>query len=568
MLDASLLVVQGTDQGNRFPLDVPQLLLGRGSRCDVRISDSEVSREHARLELQENRWHFIDLGSSNGSFINGKTVRSQILEQGDQIQVGRTILLYHSGEEPDQSFVQQRIRLVADPSQEESRIVGTATGNAASRIVQDATASFSGNPQAGSSLQALYRITEAVVSPTTSLDQTLQQILDLTLTTVGADRGCMLVTNSRTDLIEPRTVSHRPEVDVNSRMPISTSIVEYVIQHGRGVRTSDASHDSRFEGGRSILKSGIREAMCVPMQGRYELMGVIYVDTTQRMELLNPNDATRFTDQLLTLLLAIGRQSALAIENHRYQEALVESERLGAMGQTIATMSHHIKNILQGVRGGGYLVDMGLNQQDDPLVRKGWGIVERNLDRIYNLVMDMLQFSKERQPAPKRTDLNALIHDVCELVSSRAEAAGLKIELELDGSLPSSMFDPEGMHRALLNIITNAVDAIDGIPQPRVVIRSGLDHPDQLWVEVEDNGPGVPEEELPKLFELFASTKGSRGTGLGLAVSRKILTEHGGDIVVENSPGTGAKFRLYWPMVLDDDEENESAGDEKTMFSE
>ena len=152
MLDASLLVVQGTDQGNRFPLDVPQLLLGRGSRCDVRISDSEVSREHARLELQENRWHFIDLGSSNGSFINGKTVRSQILEQGDQIQVGRTILLYHSGEEPDQSFVQQRIRLVADPSQEESRIVGTATGNAASRIVQDATAS-SGRLQPAGAVQ-------------------------------------------------------------------------------------------------------------------------------------------------------------------------------------------------------------------------------------------------------------------------------------------------------------------------------------------------------------------------------------------------------------------------------
>ncbi len=559
MLEASLLIVQGSDRGIRFPLDVPQMVVGRSTQCDVRINDSEASRQHAQLIYQEGRWTIADLQSSNGTYLNGVAIKQQALQQADQIQVGRTILLFDSGVQPEESVVRDRIQLVLDQSQDESRIVGTSSRGAANRLVAENTANISGGLQAGASLNALYRITEEVVRPMTSLDESLQRILDLTLTTIGADRGCMLVTNSKTDLIEPRIVSHLPQVDIGVRMPISTSIVEYVIQHGQGVRTSDASHDRRFDGGRSILKAGIREAMCVPMQGRYELMGVIYVDTTSRLDPVRPMPQAHFNDGLLNLLQAIGRQSALAIENNRYQQAVVESERLGAMGQTIATMSHHIKNILQGVRGGGYLVDMGLEQHDEETVSKGWGIVERNLDRIYNLVMDMLQFSKERQPEPKSTDLNGLIHEVCELMAARAETVGIQLELELQPDIPHSLFDSDGMHRALLNIVTNAIDAVDGVDNPRAVVRSGLDHAaEQLWVEVEDNGPGVPAEELPKLFHLFASTKGSRGTGLGLSVSRKILTEHGGDLTVENVPGQGARFRLSWPFVPDDEPPLES----------
>lgn len=554
MLDASLLIVQGPDQGNRFPLDVPQLLLGRSTQCDVRVNDSEASRRHARLTLQNDQWSIADMGSSNGTYVNGHAIKEQPLQQGDQIQIGRTILLFDSGVSSVDPSVHDRIRLIQDRIQDQSRIVGKAS-RPTEQLVSENTANIIG-PQTGASLNALYRITEEIVRPMTSLDDSLQRILDLTLTTIGADRGCMLVTNSRTDLIEPRIISRHPQAEVDERMPISTSIIEYVIRQGQGVRTSDASHDSRFDGGRSILQSGIREAMCVPMQGRYELMGVMYVDISSRLDPVRPHITSRFNDGLLNLLQAIGRQAAMAIEGNRYQLALVESERLSAMGQTIATMSHHIKNILQGVRGGGYLVDMGLEQHSEETVSKGWGIVNRNLDRIYNLVMDMLQFSKERQPEPKPTDLNALIHEVCELMAPRAEEAGVQLELQLDPALPVSLFDDEGMHRALLNIVTNAIDAVNGEEHPQAVIRSGLDRDqEQLWVEIEDNGPGVPQEELPKLFHLFASTKGSRGTGLGLSVSRKILTEHGGDITVENCPERGARFRLFWPYAPPDDEE-------------
>ena len=102
-------------------------------------------------------------------------------------------------------------------------------------------------------------------------------------------------------------------------------------------------------------------------------------------------------------MIAIGHQAALAVEDTTYYSAMVQSERLAAVGQTIATLSHHIKNILQGIRGGSYLVEMGLENDDMAVLRKGWDIVRRNQDKISSLVMDMLSFSKEREPDPVPT---------------------------------------------------------------------------------------------------------------------------------------------------------------------
>ena len=109
--------------------------------------------------------------------------------------------------------------------------------------------------------------------------------------------------------------------------------------------------------------------------------------------------------------------------------------------------------------------------------------------------------------------------------------------------------DPEGIHRAVLNVVTNAIDAVEGRADAAVLIGVGVDvSAGAVFVDIDDNGPGIPEEEMPRLFNLFASTKGARGTGLGLAVSRKIIGEHGGEIQVENRPGAGCRFRLTWPL--------------------
>ena len=166
------------------------------------------------------------------------------------------------------------------------------------------------------------------------------------------------------------------------------------------------------------------------------------------------------------LMVAIGHQAGLAIENTTFYNAKIQAERLAAVGQTIATLSHHIKNILQGIRGGSYLIDMGLNEKDESIVRRGWTIVEKNQAKIYNLVMDMLSFSKDREPALEPTDLNETVGDVVELMQSRAEELGVQLTCKPAMTMPQVMIDPDGIHRAVLNIVTNAIDASEGAGTP------------------------------------------------------------------------------------------------------
>ena len=393
----------------------------------------------------------------------------------------------------------------------------------------------------------MYRTTLAV-SHTLDIDELLGRILELVFEWVEADRGCIM-------LLDPESREFRPKARRDRRagtagtMTISRTILDYVIDHGEGVLTSDAQDDERFASGNSVVRAGVREAICVPMRGRYGVVGTIYVDTM--VPLVESLDRRRFSDDHLKLMIAIGHQAALAVEDTTYYSAMVQSERLAAVGQTIATLSHHIKNILQGIRGGSYLVEMGLENDDTALIRKGWDIVRRNQNKIASLVMDMLSFSKEREPDPVPCDLGAVIDDVVETVSQRAAESGAALRWSRPPDLPRLLFDPEGMSRAVLNVVTNALDAVEGRPDATVTITAGLDEAaGRARITVADNGAGMPADRLAEIFTLFVSTKGARGTGLGLTVSRKILREHGGDIHVTSREGEGSSFTLEFPLRL------------------
>lgn len=564
MNEATLLVLRGPDQGTRFTIGDTPLTIGRGVRSDVRILDTEVSRQHAVLACDDGDFVLRDRGSSNGTFVNGEEVRTRRLHDGDQVQVGGTVLLFErAGESADESWLAiQSVDLVdAALNDDRSEIVGEMTHAAGT------DPSSADGEHTLENLLALYRISEEIVKPALPLDQLLRRTLDLCIQSVGADRGCLMLFSPTTGKLEPQAYRARRQ-ESSGRMPISTSIVNYVLEQGQGVRTSNAAADQRFVGGQSILKSRIREALCVPMQGRYELIGVVYVDiTSPNVPLSEATTRTRLDDDHLRLLLAIGRQAALALENERYQTAVVKAERLAAVGQTIAMLSHHIKNILQGVRGGSYLIDRGLERTEMDLIRRGWDIVERNQDRIYHLVMDMLTYGKDRKPALQSSSLEKTVLDVCELAESRAAELGVTLTVECDPQLGQTTFDPEGIHRAVLNVVLNAVDAVDE-ETGRVAVRIGRNvAEDEIFVSVEDNGPGISADQIESIFQIFESSKGAGGTGLGLAVSRKILREHGGDIRVESELGVGSRFVLAWPRI-DDERDRRTESDIPTIVND
>ncbi|MEZ6087456.1 MAG: ATP-binding protein [Pirellulaceae bacterium] len=552
---ASLFVIRGRDQGKHFSLDKSRYTIGRDAGNDIQLIDSEVSRRHAQVFSEGNNFEVMDLGSSNGTTVNGNAISRCVLKSGDRLQVGGTMMIFTGAGEPSTMEGQHGVDIIQQSRQQEgSRIVSSL-----SRIAGGQGDEESSRVQVDARVEVMYH-TALAVGRTLDIPQLLDRILRLVFDWVEADRGCIMLADPETKQLRPAARCDRSEGPIKDRIAISRTILDYVIDNNEGVRTSDARGDMRWDSGQSIVQQGIREAICVPLQGRYDVVGAMYVDTyTQSGQLVESNQQGRFVDEHLKLMTAIGHQAALAIEDTFYYSSMLQSERLAAIGQTIATLSHHIKNILQGIRGGSYLIETGLQLDDNEAVRKGWAMVDKNQEKISNLVLDMLTFSKEREPELVDGDLNATVADVAELMQTRADEAGCELSVNLDPTLPTACFDADAMHRAILNIVTNAIDAVEihrvrneenataELPPPCVGIATSYLADDGFFIDITDNGPGIEPDDLDKIFSLFESKKGARGTGLGLPVSQKIMQEHGGRIVLESTPGAGTRFRLHLP---------------------
>ena len=540
----SLFVIQGRDQGKRFEMDQPALTLGRDATSTIQLNDTEVSRRHAELRVTDDGVQVLDLNSSNGTFVNGQRVPNAQLSSGDRLQIGRTLMIFTGSQSPTAlashvDIVRQGMggsQIISSLPQDKEFFVG------------EEEASDTWLARARSNLQIMYR-TALAVSHTMDIDQLLGKIMELIFEWVEADRGCVMLVNRETSELEVKVRRDRQSIADDQRMTISQTILDYVQQNQQGVLTSDARRDQRFDAAGSIITTGVREAICVPMQGRYGNVGLIYIDTfTSPSKAIQQNRANQFTEDHLKLMIAIGHQAALAIEDTSYYSAMVQAERLAAIGQTIAGLSHHVKNILQGIRGGSYLIEEGLKDSDSEVTTRGWRIVEKNQEKISALVMDMLTFSKDRQPEMVESDLNEIVADVLELMQTRAAEKEVKLVDQRSAKIPKLVFDGEGLHRSILNVVANAIDACTNADNDVVRVSTNYDkQAERLSVVVSDTGEGIPEEDLGSIFGLFESQKGSRGTGLGLPVSQKILREHHGDIKVVSEVGAGSVFTLYWP---------------------
>ena len=572
-----LIVIRGADEGKQFELSEPIVGIGRDAGNTVRLNDTEVSRRHAELYQKpgDRRYHLRDVGSANGTFVNNEPVSEAALQPGDQVLVGQSILVFSGGRGSEGGDdLAEKISLISRQENDfSSAIIKTIGETEGSRIL--AHPEKAQGPLARkllTNLGIMYELSQAVAH-ILDLGELLDRVLELLFRALEADRGCVLVKSADGGSFQPRAVRWRLKPPHPSeKFPVSRTVVEHVLREKQGILVSDAMQDERFNTTQSIVRQGIREVICVPMKGRHETLGVLYLDThstprefvtaaaAAEAEALHSGSAGealptgKFGEDSLALASAIAHQAALAVEDTRYHEALMHSERLAAIGQTVAVLSHHIKNILQGLRSGGDILKAGLAEEplDPVLLQQGWKIVEKNQGKIYDLVMDMLSFSKEREPAIEKVDVNGIVRDVLELVQAKVQGRGVKVETRL-AELPVTQADPEGLHRALLNIVGNALDALEERKNPQLAVATTLEvgadeRGDWVRILVRDNGVGIPPEQMAALFKPFQSTKGGRGTGLGLAVSRKILREHGGDIHVRSDPGKGSVFLLRFPV--------------------
>ncbi|HDP80934.1 MAG TPA: PAS domain-containing protein [Spirochaetes bacterium] len=227
----------------------------------------------------------------------------------------------------------------------------------------------------------------------------------------------------------------------------------------------------------------------------------------------------------------------------------LEAERLAAVGQTVAGLAHTVKNILMGIEGGMYIMSSGIEKDRRDRIQKGWTMLQRNIEKVSSLVKDFLSFAKGRKPELKMVDPDDLVSEILELYTETARGIGVTLRRGETCRPGPAPLDPEGIHTCLTNLVSNAIDAcqVSAAGEPTVEINAREEN-GALIFEVSDNGIGMDYDVKQKVFTTFFTTKGGKGTGLGLLTTYKIVQEHGGKILVDSEPGKGSIFRVVLPL--------------------
>ena len=391
-----------------------------------------------------------------------------------------------------------------------------------------------------SQLSAIFKISHTINSHL-ELDNVLEDVMNVATIVMKVEASSLVLIDEETgDLLFHITEGEKAKIMKQIRMKPGQGIVGAVVQTQKPAIVNDVSKDPRFFKS-ADKKSGFqtKSILCVPMNSVNRTLGAI--------EVLNKLDDRGFDDQDLMFLEAIADQAAIAIENAMLHKKIVSNERMAAIGQTVSGLAHCIKNVLNGIQGGSFIVDLGLKKQETPKIQKGWSIVKKNNVFMQELVLDMLSYSKERKPEYTKTDINEINESVCNLMEQKAKEKGVSITWKPNQKLTEVEIDPKGIKRCVLNLVSNAVDACENLEDAKVKVTSEIISNKYFKIDISDNGIGMPPEVQKKLFQVFFSTKGSKGTGLGLAVTHKIIKEHDGNIKVKSEVGEGTTFTIILP---------------------
>ncbi len=332
------------------------------------------------------------------------------------------------------------------------------------------------------------------------------------------------------------------------RLATSSSLALEELVYGLGERrrdgwTAETEADERLLVASELL-GAFKDSVCLAIHGEaQELFGILIVVDDRVKDAFSAED--------IALLESLAVQIAVVIENSRQYRRLQERDRLAALGQMAAGLAHEVKNPLGAIKGAAQLLNEPADGTPvDPTAGEFLSIILEEVERLDRVVGSVLDYARPSKGNPGETDVNSVVRRTLQVLSSDRDE-DCSFETDLVADLPMVRADAEQLRQVLINLMRNAVQAMNGSGRVLVSTRARSARtalPEWVEVSVRDDGPGIAPQVLKSLFVPFFTTK-DRGTGLGLAISQRVVEEMGGRIEVASQPGAGSTFTVVLPAV-------------------
>ena len=533
-----LEIVSGAAAGRTFEFpEEGEVTIGREDSCAVCVVDRKVSRRHARLLITETGANLEDLGSANGVRVNGQRGFRFILREGDVITVGDTpIRVVGLPGRPAPGTPAPRVKmddstrtvvLYSMPS-EQANLLGT-------RVPPEVAEELRAENKY---LRTIGEISRVLAAPHAA-QKTLDAVLAVLREALKADTACVLSGDAKGGDWEVRAMA--ASGGAGAPVQVSRTIVQQALDEGVAIIARDPLTDGRFQGSQSIIVEGVSSALCSPIRVGETMRAVLLLDRRRRSDV--------FMERDLRLTATVANLLGLLLEKEQAESEARERERLAVIGEVVANLAHHAKNIIASLRFGLSTLKLAVSRNQLEKLPQYVTMLDTQQGRLSELVLNMLSYSKDRTPVRQQVRLAALIEDVVAPFKARLAEAGVTITNACEPDDLQVWAEEAALHRVFLNLVVNALDALQANTgrEKALSVTALREVGHRVAIRFRDTGCGIPREDLQRIFDVFYSTKGAKGTGLGLAVVKKVIAEHGGTVSVDSEAGAWTEFTILLP---------------------
>ena len=551
-LEAYLIPFPAESFSKPVPIKLGKTTIGREPSNTIQIAHESISEKHSLISFRDGQYLLTDLNTNGGTLINGKRIETAHLQHHDKISFGSRTFLFLTKSQPlYSSAYQSRLSsknttvTISEDDVDPSELLAQRAQDAALAIFsQDESEAERASDErlsAHQRLALLYQLSEKLRS-TNELDEILDKGLELILKAIGAaERAMVLLGSNPREELQVSAVKYRSPEDADA-FPISRTISDWVLSEKMVLVSQDLSEDCRFQDSESIRIHNLNSILVVPLIKEDNVIGMLYIDGRNILE--------AFDQQDVAFAAAVANELALCIENVRLQYELIQNERMAAIGLTMSNLAHNIKNLLALNQNAVDLLKLQLKGLKNEKIDKSWGYIQQSFTRIHNLTVNMLAFAKDQDIVLRPSSVNSIILSNRDAIEHSLRSKGIQLELDLDPDIPKWMMDANQFQRVLLNLVVNAIDAVKGVSDGTITISTTVDKERGLTVSIADNGCGITEDRQDQIFELFYTTKGSGGSGLGLPMVKKFVEKMGGTLTLVSEPDAGATFTMSFPPNL------------------